>query len=96
MPSSVILFIAGLLVHWILADDGTAPALHGSRVSLLARLRDYLHLACHSAGLLRQPPVPHQLRHTYGTEMSCPGVGFAAVMKLLRHTDPGMTMRMSM
>jgi hypothetical protein len=65
---------------------------HGSRVSLLARLRDYLHLACHSAGLPTSI-VPHQLRHTYGTEMLRAGVGFAAVMKLLGHTDPGMTMR---
>ena len=33
------------------------------------------------------------MRHTYGTEMLRAGVGFAAVMKLLGHTDPGMTMR---
>ena len=75
-----------------LPDDGRLLAWHGSRVSLLARLRDYLHLACHSAGLPTSI-VPHQLRHTYGTEMLRAGVGFAAVMKLLGHTDPGMTMR---
>jgi integrase len=75
-----------------LADNGRLLAWHGSRVSLLARLRDYLHLACHSAGLPTSI-VPHQLRHTYGTEMLRAGVGFAAVMKLLGHTDPGMTMR---
>ena len=73
-------------------DNGRLLAWHGSRVSLLARLRDYLHLACHSAGLPTSI-VPHQLRHTYGTEMLRAGVGFAAVMKLLGHTDPGMTMR---
>jgi integrase len=73
-------------------DDGRLLAWHGSRVSLLARLRDYLHLACHAAGLPTNL-VPHQLRHTYGTEMLRAGVGFAAVMKLLGHTDPGMTMR---
>jgi len=72
-------------------DDGRLLAWNGSRVSLLARLRDYLHLACHSAGLPTNL-VPHQLRHTYGTEMLRAGVGFAAVMKLLGHTDPGMTM----
>jgi integrase len=72
--------------------NGRLLAWHGSRVSLLARLRDYLHLACHSAGLPTNI-VPHQLRHTYGTEMLRAGVGFAAVMKLLGHTDPGMTMR---
>ena len=75
-----------------LPDNGRLLAWHGSRVSLLARLRDYLHLACHSAGLPTSI-VPHQLRHTYGTEMLRAGVGFAAVMKLLGHTDPGMTMR---
>lgn len=75
-----------------LPDNGRLLAWHGSRVSLLARLRDYLHLVCHSAGL-PTTIVPHQLRHTYGTEMLRAGVGFAAVMKLLGHTDPGMTMR---
>jgi integrase len=75
-----------------LPDNGRLLAWHGSRVSLLARLRDYLHLACHSAGLPTSI-VPHQLRHTCGTEMLRAGVGFATVMKLLGHTDPGMTMR---
>ena len=34
-----------------LPNNGRLLAWHGSRVSLLARLRDYLHLACHSASL---------------------------------------------
>lgn len=72
-------------------DNGRLLAWSGSRVTLLARLRDYLHLACHSAGLPTSI-VPHQLRHTYGTEMLRAGMGFAAVMKLLGHTSPGMTM----
>jgi len=75
-----------------LPNNGRLLPWHGSRVSLLARLRDYLHLACYSADLPTSI-VPHQLRHTYGTEMLRAGVGFAAVMKLLGHTDPGMTMR---
>jgi integrase len=75
-----------------LPENGRLVAWHGSRVSLLARLRDYLHLVCQSTGLPTSI-VPHQLRHTYGTEMLRAGVGFAAVMKLLGHTDPGMTMR---
>src|SRR5271170_7817274 len=74
-----------------LPDNGRLLAWHGSRVSLLARLRDYLHLACHSAGLPTSI-VPHQLRHTYGTEMVRAGVGFAAVMKLLGHKSPHMTL----
>ena len=36
--------------------------------------------------------VPHQFRHTYGTEMLRAGVGFAAVMKLLGHKSPHMTL----
>ena len=75
-----------------LPDNGRLLAWPGSRVSLIARLRDYLHLACHSVGLPTNI-VPHQFRHTYGTEMLRAGVGFAAVMKLLGHTSPDMTMR---
>jgi integrase len=74
-----------------LPDNGRLLAWPGSRVSLLARLRDYLHLVCHSVGLPTNI-VPHHLRHTYGTEMLRAGVGFAAVMKLLGHTSPRMTM----
>ena len=74
-----------------LPHNGHLLAWPGSRVSLLARLRDYLHLVCHSVGLPTNI-VPHQLRHTYGTEMLRAGVGFAAVMKLLGHTSPAMTM----
>ena len=40
-----------------------------------------------------QTIVPHQMRHTYGTEMLRAGMGLAAVMKLLGHTSPRMTMR---
>src|SRR3984893_11106516 len=36
--------------------------------------------------------VPHQFRHTYGTEMLRAGVSFAAVMKLLGHKSPHMTL----
>ena len=37
--------------------------------------------------------MPHQLRHTYATEMLRAGVGFPALMKLLGHVNPEMTMR---
>ncbi|MFZ0734292.1 MAG: tyrosine-type recombinase/integrase, partial [Candidatus Sulfotelmatobacter sp.] len=37
--------------------------------------------------------VPHQLRHTFATEMLRAGVSFPVLMKLLGHTDPEMTMR---
>ncbi len=36
--------------------------------------------------------VPHQFRHTYGTEMLRAGVSFAAVIKLLGHKSPHMTL----
>ena len=49
-------------------------------------------MVCHSVGLPIDI-VPHQMRHTYGTEMLRAGMGFAAVMKLLGHTSPRMTMR---
>jgi site-specific recombinase XerD len=37
--------------------------------------------------------VPHQLRQSVGTEMLRAGVSFPAVMKLLGHLTPEMTMR---
>jgi hypothetical protein len=37
--------------------------------------------------------VPHQFRHTYGTEMLRAGVGFASVMQLLGHLSPEMTLQ---
>ena len=72
--------------------DGRLLAWPGTKVSFLARLREYLHMVCYSAGLPTDI-VPHRMRHTYGTEMLRAGVGFAAVMKLLGHTSPRMTMR---
>ena len=36
--------------------------------------------------------VPHQFRHTYATEMLRAGVTLAAVMKLLGHKSPHMTL----
>jgi len=75
-----------------LPADGRLLAWPGTKVALLARLRDYLHMVCYAVGLPTDI-VPHQMRHTYGTEMLRAGVGFATVMKLLGHTSPAMTMR---
>jgi hypothetical protein len=75
-----------------LPADGKLLAWSGTKIGLLARLRDYLHMVCYSVGLPIDI-VPHQMRHTYGTEMLRAGVGFATVMKLLGHTSPRMTMR---
>jgi len=72
------------------APDGWLLARH-TRNALIRRLRRYLHQVCHSLGLSTRI-VPHQLRHTYATEMLRAGVSFPALMKLLGHTSPDMTM----
>jgi integrase len=71
--------------------DGRLLARPSSRQALLRQLRDYLHQVCHALGLSIRI-VPHQLRHTYATEMLRAGVSFPALMKLLGHTSPEMTM----
>ena len=71
--------------------DGRLLARRSTRDALIRQLRRYLHQVRHS---LRLPAriVPHQLRHTYATEMLRSGVSFPALMKLLGHTSPEMTM----
>jgi integrase len=71
--------------------DGRLLARRSTRNALIRQLRSYLHRVCHSLGLSTRI-VPHQLRHTYATEMLRAGVSFPAVMKLLGHTSPEMTM----
>ena len=63
-----------------------------SKEALIRQLRDYLHQVCHELGLSTHI-VPHQFRHTYASEMLRAGVGLPALMKLLGHVDPDMTMR---
>src|SRR5260370_3657281 len=75
-----------------LPAHGRLLARTSSKEALVGQLRDYLHQVCHTLGLPTRI-VPHQLRHTYATEMLRSGVGFPAVMKLLGHTSPEMTMR---
>jgi integrase len=71
--------------------DGRLLARRSTKNALVKHLRRYLHRVCLSVGLSTRI-VPHQLRHTYATEMLRAGVSFAAVMKLLGHTSPEMTM----
>jgi integrase len=71
--------------------DGRLLARRSTRDALVRQLRRYLHQVCHSLGLSTRI-VPHQLRHTYATEMLRAGVSFPALMKLLGHTSPDMTM----
>jgi integrase len=75
-----------------LPADGRLLARPCGKETLAHQLRDHLHLTCQSLGLSTRI-VPHQFRHTYASEMIRSGVGFAAVMKLLGHTSPEMTMR---
>lgn len=75
-----------------LPADGRLLARPLTKDALIRQLRDYLHQVCHSLGLSTRL-VPHQLRHTYASEMLRSGVGLPAVMKLLGHTSPDMTMR---
>jgi integrase len=75
-----------------LPADGRLLARPRRKEALVRQLRDYLHQVCHALGLSTRI-VPHQCRHTYATEMLRAGVGFPAVMKLLGHTSPEMTMR---
>jgi site-specific recombinase XerD len=63
-----------------------------SKEALIRQLRDYLHQVCHQISLPTRI-VPHQFRHTYASEMLRAGVGLPALMNLLGHVDPDMTMR---
>jgi hypothetical protein len=61
------------------------------RCMLIRRLRAALQDVVVAAGIAARI-VPHQFRHTYGTEMLRAGVGFAGVMQLLGHKSPHMTL----
>ena len=74
-----------------LPADGRLFARKHGKEAILHQLRDYLHQVCYSLGLSTRI-VPHQFRHTYASEMLRAGMGFPALMKLLGHTDPGMTL----
>jgi integrase len=62
------------------------------RFTLIRTLRAALQDVIAAAGITARI-VPHQFRHTYGTEMLRAGVGFASIMQLLGHKSPHMTMR---
>jgi integrase len=66
-----------------------SPAL--SRQTLIRDLRATLHQVATVVGINTRI-VPHQFRHTYATEMLRAGVSLPALMKLLGHTTPTMTM----
>jgi site-specific recombinase XerD len=72
-------------------QDGRLLARRTTKNGLVVHLRRYLHHVCLSLGLSTRI-VPHQMRHSFATEMLRAGVSFAVVMELLGHTSPEMTL----
>jgi site-specific recombinase XerD len=72
-------------------QDGRLLARRTTKNGLVVHLRRYLHQVCLSLGLSTRI-VPHQMRHSFATEMLRAGVSFAVVMELLGHTSPEMTL----
>src|SRR5580658_8584521 len=71
--------------------DGRLLARRNNRPVLLVELRAALVNVRTAAGLTA-PIVPHQFRHTFATEMLRSGVSLPALMKLLGHSTPKMTL----
>jgi integrase len=74
-----------------LPADGRLLPRPRSKPTLIRKLRVYLHEVSVAAGIPKRI-VPHQLRHTYASEMLRSGLDLPAIMKLLGHTSPDMTM----
>jgi hypothetical protein len=74
-----------------LPADGFLLARPSSRNALLRSLRSFWRDILVSVGIAKRL-VPHQLRHSYGTEMTRAGVSLLAVMKLLGHLKPEMSL----
>jgi integrase len=74
-----------------LPPDGRLLARPSSKPALIRQLRSYLKEVAAAVGIPSRV-VPHQLRHTYATEMARSGVSLPALMKLLGHSNPEMTM----
>ena len=62
------------------------------RYLLIRRIRAALQDAAGAAGI-KVRIVPHQFRHTYASEMLRAGVSLPAVVKLLGHKSPRMTLQ---
>ena len=75
-----------------LPPDGWLLARPDGKQALIRQLRYCLHEVTTAAGITVRI-VPHQLRHTYASEMIRSSVTLPALMKLLGHADPEMTMR---
>ena len=75
-----------------LPADGFLLAHPSGRYALIRKLRTFWRDLVATVGIAKRI-VPHQLRHSFGTEMLRAGVSFPAVMKLLGHQNPEMTLR---
>jgi integrase len=75
-----------------LPPDGRLLSRPRGKQALIRQLRYCLHDLSAAAGITTRI-VPHQLRHTYASEMTRSSVTLPALMKLLGHVDPKMTMR---
>ena len=75
-----------------LPADGFLLSRPSGRYALIRKLRTRWRNIVAVAGITMRI-VPHQLRHSFGTEMLRAGVTLPAVMKLLGHLTPEMTMR---
>lgn len=80
----------GRVCDFVFTERGRRPGTH--------RIRQGLQQAARLAGLTGpggQPlrVVPHQLRHTFGTELVNAGMSLPALMALLGHVTPEMTLR---
>jgi len=71
--------------------DGLLLARRHNRSALLCYLRTELTKVRTAVGIARCI-VPHMFRHTFATEMLRSGVSYPALMKLLGHSSPEMTM----
>ena len=75
-----------------LPADGRLLARHKGKQTLIKQLRPYLSDAAAAVGISKRI-VPHQLRHTYATEMVRAGVSLPALMTLLGHVKAEMSMK---
>ena len=71
--------------------DGLLLARRRNRTALLRELRTALTQVRTALGIARLI-VPHMFRHTFATEMMRSGVSFPALMNLLGHSSPQMTL----
>jgi len=73
-------------------SEGFLLPRYGGHYALYQTLRPALAQAAKRAGC-SAPVTPHQLRHTFASEMLRLGVGLPALMQLLGHKDIRMTLR---